>query len=199
MLREKCEFKGIPVPVALQFFREEMEGDWNAMLRHQLPEVPPIKSFWSDIPGFFGWLDGSVAPSSHMGIPVGPNEEVVSASSTGQIIGVAPTDLERLRFAAANRLCVDLRYQGDMKTVEPYSLRRTRGGDVVLYACEVKASACQSYRISDISVVEITRQPFVPKYANVNCCHPAANEVESYTGWVLRVLDPAIALGRSLV
>ena len=167
-LREKCEFKGIPVPDAasLQFFREEMEGDWDAMLRHQLPAVPPIESFWSDIPGFFTWLNGGVVPSSPTGIPVGPNEEVVSASSTGQDIGVPPTSLERLRFASANRLCVDLRYHGDTKRVEPYSLRRTRVGDVVLYACEAETAAYHSYRTSDISVVEITRQAFVPKYAN---------------------------------
>ena len=53
--------------------------------------------------------------------------------------------LERIRFAAANRLCVDVGYEGDVQRVEPYSLRKARGG---------------------ISEVEVTRQTFVPKYAN---------------------------------
>ena len=169
VLREKCEFKGIPVPdpASLHFFREEMEGDWNVMLGHQLPAVPPIESFWSAIPELFTWLHGGIVPSSPLGIPIGLGEAIVSASSTGQDLGMNVAALERLRFAAASRLCVDLGYQGDVQRVEPYSLRRTRGGDVVLYARETDTSA--SYRIywtSEISEVEVTRQTFIPKYAN---------------------------------
>ena len=168
VLREKCEFKGIPVPDAasLRFFKEEMEGDWEAMLGHQLPVVPPIESFWSAIPGFFTWLHGGVAPSSPTGIPIDLDEEVVSASSTGQDLGIDPTDLDRVRFAATSRLCVDLHYQGDMLRVEPYSLRRTRDGEIFLYACEADTSAYRTFRTSGITELEVTRQPFVPKYAN---------------------------------
>ena len=78
---------------------------------------------------------------------------------------IAAADLERLRFAAANRLCVDLHYQGDVQRVEPYSLRRTRG-EVLLYVCEVGISEYVTYRKSTLSEVEITRQTFVPKYSN---------------------------------
>ena len=168
VLREKCEFKSmqVPDPASLQPFREEMESDWEVMLGHQLPAVPPIESFWSAIPEFFTWLHGSIASSSPMGIPIGPDEEVVSASSTGQALDMDVAALERLRFAAANRLCVDLGYQGDVQRVEPYSLRRTRGGDVVLYVCEADSSAYRGYPTSGISEVEITRLPFAPKYAN---------------------------------
>ena len=168
VLREKCEFKGIPVPdlASIQFFREEMEGDWEAMLGNQLPMVPPIESFWSAIPGFFQWLNGDSVPSSPVGIPINLDEEAVSASPTSQDLGMDAADSERLRFAAANRLCVDLRYQGDVKRVEPYSLRRTRGGDIVLYACEADTSGYRTFRTSGITELEITRQPFVPKYAN---------------------------------
>ena len=38
--------------------------------------------------------------------------------------------LERIRFAAANRLCVDVGYEGDVQRVEPYPLRKARGGNV---------------------------------------------------------------------
>ena len=169
VLREKCEFKGIPVPdpASLQSFREEMEGDWEAMLGNQLPMVLPIESFWSAIPGFFEWLNGDSVPSSPTEIPIDLDEKVVSASPTSQKLGMAAAaDLERVRFAAASRLCVDLRYQGVMLRVEPYSLRRTRDGDIVLYACEADTSAYRTFRTSGITELEITRQPFVPKYAN---------------------------------
>ena len=168
MLREKCEFKGIPVPdtASLQPFRGEMEGDWEVMLGHQLPAVPPIESFWSAIPEFFAWLHGAVVSSSPAGIPIGSDEEVVSASSTSQDLGMDVPALELLRFAAANRLCVELRYQEDLHRVEPYSLRSTQGGDVVLYACEAYTTEYLAYRNKELSEVEITGQAFVPKYAN---------------------------------
>ena len=168
MLREKCEFKGIsvPDPASLQPFREEMEGDWEVMLAHQLPAVPPIESFWSAIPEFFTWLQGDTVLSSPTGIPVGLGEEVVSVFPTGRDMGMPPAVLERVRFAAANRLCVALGYQGDVKRVEPYSLRWTRGGIALLYACEAGTSAYTAYRVSGISEVEIIGQTFVPKYAN---------------------------------
>jgi hypothetical protein len=37
-------------------------------------------------------------------------------------------------FAAANHLCVKLGYDGKTRIIEPYSLRRTRDGHLVLHA-----------------------------------------------------------------
>ena len=56
-------------------------------------------------------------------------------------LGMNASTLERIRFAAANRLCVDVGYEGDVQRVEPYSLRKARGGNVVLYACEAGSSS----------------------------------------------------------
>ena len=81
-------------------------------------------------------------------------------------LGMNGSTLERIRFAAANRLCVDVGYEGDVQRVEPYSLRKARGGNVVLYACEAGSSECATYRTGGISEVEVTRQTFVPKNAN---------------------------------
>ena len=81
-------------------------------------------------------------------------------------LGLNASTLERIRFAAANRLCVDVGYEGNVQRVEPYSLRKARGGNVVLYACEAGSSECATYRTGGISEVEVTRQTFVPKYAN---------------------------------
>ena len=81
-------------------------------------------------------------------------------------LGMNASTLERIRFAAANRLCVNVGYEGDVQRVEPYSLRKARGGNVVLYACEAGSSECATYRTGGISEVEVTRQTFVPKHAN---------------------------------
>ena len=143
-----------------------MEGDWEVMLAHQLPVVPPIDSFWSAIPELFAWLHGGIVPSPPKRIPIGLDEEVVSASSTSQHLGIDATALDRFRFAAANRLCADLCYQGNVQRVEPYSLRRPRDGDVVLYACEADTSEYLTFRTSGLLEVDVTRQTFIPKYAN---------------------------------
>ncbi len=42
--------------------------------------------------------------------------------------GSAQSHLEVIRFGAANRLCIDLDYQGVIRRIEPYSLRRTQEG-----------------------------------------------------------------------
>ena len=53
-----------------------------------------------------------------------------------------------------------------MLRVEPYSLRRTRDGDVVLCACEPDTFEYVTYRIRGISEVKVTGQTFIRKYAN---------------------------------
>lgn len=72
--------------------------------------------------------------------------------------------LEAVRFAGANRLCVDLGYNGSIRRVEPYSLRRTRAGHILLYARKVATGEDRAYRVDRIQSVTVTTQPFVPKY-----------------------------------
>jgi predicted DNA-binding transcriptional regulator YafY len=74
------------------------------------------------------------------------------------------TPLEVIRFAAANRLCVDLSYQGTRRLIEPYSLRRTREGNLLLFAVRHKPDEDRSYRIDRIQGAEVTKEPFTPKY-----------------------------------
>ena len=169
VVRQKCEFKKMPVPnpASLQFFREEMEGDWDAMLGHQLPAIPPIDAFWSVLPGFFTWLHEGVTSSSPEGIPLAAREQVVSGPARGSTLGLqGVADVELVRFAAANRLCIDLSYEGTLVRLEPYSVRRTHDGDVVLYGCETDSPSYGRYRTENIQDVEVTSQPFVPRYAN---------------------------------
>ena len=42
-----------------------------------------------------------------------------------------PSALQTIRFAAANHLCVDLRYAGSVRSMEACSLRSTQAGDVL--------------------------------------------------------------------
>lgn len=76
----------------------------------------------------------------------------------------ASTPLEIIRFAAANRLCVDLSYQGSHRLIEPYSLRRTKDGNLLLYAVKHQTGEARSYRVDRIQGAQAAQTTFTPRY-----------------------------------
>jgi predicted nucleotidyltransferase component of viral defense system len=174
VLEQKCTFKGIPVPkmAVLDLARAELEGDWVSMLGHQLPSLPPVAVFWDELPAVFSWIEGArerVVPAAY---PLAAGEIVVRASAgrlaVPGMISTAP--IEIVRFAASNRLCVELDYTDErgrrgVRIIEPYSLRRTQAGDVVLHALRADDGGHRSYRVERINSARTTNRAFVPRYA----------------------------------
>jgi len=70
-----------------------------------------------------------------------------------------------LRLICTNRLCVDLDYQGSTRRIEPYSLRRTKGENIILHAWNVDKNEHRSYRVDRIQGARATNQIFTPRYA----------------------------------
>jgi predicted nucleotidyltransferase component of viral defense system len=169
VLRKKCAFKGIAVPTFETIIGavDELVADWANMLGHQLPRLPPFESFWSVMPEFFSWLASGVAAPS---LPVAPiaQDEQLFRPAVGLLRrhgAAGSSSLEAIRFAAANRLCVDLHYQGSVRRVEPYSLRRTRAGAILLFAIRTEDGESRSYRLDRIEGATITDESFTPKFA----------------------------------
>ena len=73
--------------------------------------------------------------------------------------------IEAIRFAAVNHLCVELGYDGRKRLIEPYSLRRTREGHLILHALRLPDRGHRSYRLDRIQSVRVTDQIFRPVYA----------------------------------
>lgn len=73
--------------------------------------------------------------------------------------------LDVIRFAASNRLCVDLLYQGSTRRIEPYSLRRTLADNVILHAHNRDKNAHRSYRLDRIQGARVTNESFIPRFA----------------------------------
>jgi len=72
--------------------------------------------------------------------------------------------LEAVRFAAVNRLYVRLGYDNKHRFIEPYSLRSSKDGNILL--CAVKENGdSRTYRVDKIQSVEVTSRPFNPKFA----------------------------------
>jgi len=73
--------------------------------------------------------------------------------------------LESIRFAGANRLLVEFEYNQKHRVVEPYSLRRSRAGNVLLYAWELTAGHIKAFDLGKSSNLRVASNRFQPRYA----------------------------------
>ena len=169
-LREKCAFKSIPLPtmeiLETRPERAELEAEWENMLAHQLPALPPFEQFWNELPAVFDWLYRAVekpVPASISAMRESVDETWRPPAMAEAWHTAAP--LEIIRFAGANRLCIDLTYQNTIRRIEPYSLRRTRDGNLLLYAVKHDTGEDRSYRVDRIQAAKTTNESFTPKYS----------------------------------
>lgn len=167
-LAEKCAAKGIDVPSAGDFsealFLAELESEWGNMLGHQLPALPPLGPFLEELPLLFAWLAGDVEDVPVAAIAYeGEEDESWSPPRSVSTWGMG-VPLETVRFAAANHLLVELAYDGRTRLIEPYSLRRTRAGNLILHAERADGSGHRSYRVERIQGLRTTTTPFRPRF-----------------------------------
>lgn len=166
-LEKKCAFKGISVPTIESLEskpeRAELETEWENMLGHQVPALPPFDQFWQELPEIFEWLYRAIVKPAPSAIPVmGQSVDVSWQPPAMAEAWHTAAPLELIRFAAANRLCVRLNYvdaDGNRKQplIEPYSLRRTRDGNLLLYAVKHEAQQDRSYRVDRMRSAEVTK------------------------------------------
>jgi hypothetical protein len=145
------------------------------MLAHQLPQLPPFDSFWQELPAVFAWLEQGQRPAIR---------PVLSVPSAGRLdstwrppamasswVGFGTrAPIEAIRFAAANRLCVELDYRNEQgarssRVIEPYSLRRSAAGTLLLMAVRADSGESRSYRVDRIQGAKVTQCVFTPRYA----------------------------------
>lgn len=169
ILVEKCAHKGVEVPtlpgIEASGRVPELESEWANMLGHQLPVLPPFEQFWGALGELFLWLGGAQIAPALAPLPVSAGDDGIWTPPA--VVGVWGTSfpLEEIRFAAVNHLCVDLDYGGETRLIEPYSLRRTREGNLVLHAVRHDSGAHRSYRLDRIQAARATTVPFAPRYA----------------------------------
>lgn len=168
ILKQKCAFKSITFPVLaeLEEHREDCAAGWRDQLSHQLQILPPFESFWDELTSFFAWLGGASKPV----LPTLSSEGIAYTGSWASLgVPVERSALEHIRFAAVNRLLLllDYRKQNDAREqyqIEPYSLRRTLDGNVILYAIKSSTGETRSFRVDRILSAEILQEPFTPRF-----------------------------------
>jgi DNA-directed RNA polymerase subunit RPC12/RpoP len=173
-LAAKCKFKGISLPSAesVAGYRDELAADWSHMLAHQLPSLPRFEDFWAELDTFFAWLGGALEIAHEPQYKLGHGEEVirVSPGGYGELgLGSAARLLETIRFAAANHRCVNLDYRDESgarstRRIEPYSLRRTADGNVILHAERSDGRGHRAYRVDRMQGAVVADQTFRPRF-----------------------------------
>ncbi len=171
VLEEKCAHKSIPVPTFAAIdnspHKAELISEWENMLAHQLQVLPPFEQYWEELPKLFSWIEGNFVPAA-----------LATISSEGEAWTPPPTmwvsgaglNLEPVRFAAVNHLCLEIDYmkQGvEFKKylIEPYSLRRTKDNNIILKAIKHNSHTPDgTFRTDWIRKIKVTNQTFKPRY-----------------------------------
>ncbi len=168
VLVSKCESKNVPPPTLERIKNfpslNELRTEWSNMLAHQLPKLPEFEEFFNELPKLFDWLERKYTPKTLQTIPAGRNEEIGWRPPIGAFSWNLGIPLESIRFAAVNHLCIALGYKGTIRIVEPYSLRRTKENNLLLYAIKVDTRELRSYRVDRIKSIEVTDKAFQPVY-----------------------------------
>ena len=172
-LIEKCEAKGVTVPtpdgIRSSPAFPELESEWENMLAHQLPNLPPHQLYWDALDEFFGWLEERLVTEILPAVPAGPSEDVSWYPPPTVYVWGQGIPLEPVRFAGTNCLCVEIDYRKENgqrihRTVEPYSLRRTLDGNIILHVFDLDRGAHRSFRVDRLLGVTVTSEPFKPRY-----------------------------------
>ena len=172
ILSQKCAYKDIDIPTltTMDACKDDMQRNWEPMLAHQLPVLPDFEVYWGSLPVFFDWLEGRDTRE---------RAQLATISREGQVyrrsygnLGLRTLSggsLEVMRFAAGNRLCVDLDYTDNgghrsSRVIEPYSLRQAQNGNILLYAARADNGQIRAYKIDQINDASITNKVFMPRY-----------------------------------
>lgn len=160
--------------------------DWANALRHQLRVLPPVHEFLGALGDILRWLFLAAHPVEVLPhVPAKPEEALVPrvtfaqprlgvGKTAGMGTGMAPpaaygSKMDRIRYAARNRLLAQVSYHGVNRVVEPYSLRMPRTGNLLLYVYEVQRGAgagqgIKSFKVVEIGNVNVTERPFHARY-----------------------------------
>ena len=147
VLAQKCLAKGIEPPTAQTILqsthRAELASEWENMLGHQLPALPPLEQFWDEVPTVFGWLAGDVPPDELTALGGDDDQDSASAADHCDLGARRPPGNDPLRRGES--------------TLHSAALQRQRAGHRAILAAahprRQSPSPCSSGRHRGTSLV----------------------------------------------
>lgn len=171
VLLKKCSVRKMPFPsmkmIELHESRKLLESEWENQLRHQLPILPSFEVFLRELPEIFGWI---VTGEHVQDKPIFRIPSEVSGRIVAQPVYTftsskfSTTDLEKIRFAAANHLLINLKYKGSYREIEPYFFAKNAEGEISLCAIKFETGEVRWYRLDHLEGVEVLAKTFTPRY-----------------------------------
>lgn len=171
-LQDKCTYKKIILP-KLQNIQNALEpnkikAEWKDMLAHQLPALPPFEQFWEELPKLFEWIYGAMNEIKPLPTIATSTSPYASTQNLSFEESLAP--LETIKFAAVNHLCIEITYIKENASqqnylIEPYSLRRSKNGRIILYAVKHSSGDVRAFRLDRIQSANTSTTTFTPKFS----------------------------------
>ena len=187
-LKQKFKFKLLPEPSVDSIFSQidlaQLKTSWKDQLIHQLQVLPSAESFYNELKSaLLWWINEQLSEPDLPKISKSLEETTLSRKYFPEVavlqarrIGIGRQAdiisygyLDQIRYAARNRLCVEIYYNGATRLVEPYSLRQPNTENILLYAYELRKDQAtteeiRAYKIPKIRNVTVTQQAFSPRY-----------------------------------
>ncbi len=167
VLNEKCLYKNIPIPSLNSILshpkHHELSREWSNMMEHQLPLLPPLNDFLEELPEFFLWLTSQEKKNT---LPTIKKETSWKkwVPTRMQEPSKETAIIERIQYAASNRLCAKIKTRWKKIIGEPYSLDSDNDSAKYLTYIEHDAGTIDHVALKDIRSLNILDQSFTPKY-----------------------------------
>jgi hypothetical protein len=185
---QKFAYKGLPSPapdlILAAVQRDVLAVDWDNALRHQLSVLPSVDEFLAGLREVLRWLLLPAHPVEELPtVPAKVGEVLVPRVTfasprlgIGRVARAGPAPaaaygsrLDRIRYAARNRLLARVNYHGVTRVVEPYSLRMPKTGNLLLYVYEVQRGGAmgqgiKAFKVAELGEVVVIDRSFHPRY-----------------------------------
>lgn len=171
---KKFAFKGLANPtvddVVEAIDEDLLKANWDHQLAHQLPILAPVETFTADLRDAIAWwLEPAVAKPALPSMPQATGSRPSRPLFPTYSWRSAPSNLEQIRYAARNRLCALVTYNGVQRLVEPYSIRHPATGNQLLHVHEVQKNGRPSNKhkafvTSKITSASVSNIPFSPRW-----------------------------------
>jgi predicted nucleotidyltransferase component of viral defense system len=171
---EKFAFKGLEAPTTAGILsavdQDVLRGNWEHQLGHQLPVLPDVQTFIEDLADAIAWwLEPARARPPLEPVPRAEGARVPRSPFPAVDWRTGQRPLDAIRYAARNRLCALVVYDGVERLVEPYSLRYPRTGNEVLHVWEVtkgggRSESHKSFVTSRIQSARVSSVGFSPRW-----------------------------------
>lgn len=168
----------------------DLISNWHEALAAQLPAVPAVDTYLSELPRFFRWFNGEFIEPSPSIFP-SQDGNSISAESILRRSSKKRAFVERIRCATALRLCIEVEGSGKgarerMSVLEPYAVRTSHDHEVVLCAADTQSGECVTQNLDRIRSVRITTTSFRPRYLTETGSDPNVAFRQPHTASALR-------------